>query len=162
MSCRSSRSTPKLSSAPTPTLTFWSAPCYRWRLGGRILGVAVWAEIVVGCSRRSSLNGVAEEPREGCTNRCSERRKRKEKLGGVAALLDDMERRRWRWRWCAALRASYPYGPGEPAMSAPASSGRYFRNQAVVKTVLWPVDLPISIVVAKNRDRPFSNLSPSL
>ncbi|TFK17703.1 hypothetical protein FA15DRAFT_309429 [Coprinopsis marcescibilis] len=74
---------------------------------GRILGVAAWAEIVVGCSRRSSLNGVAEEPREGCTNRCSERRKRKEKLGGVAALLDDMERRRWRWRWCAALRGTF-------------------------------------------------------
>ncbi|TFK16521.1 hypothetical protein FA15DRAFT_662089 [Coprinopsis marcescibilis] len=54
----------------------------------------------------SRLNGVAEEPREGRTNRCSEQRRRKEKLGGVAALLDDMERRGWDGDGdgCAALR----------------------------------------------------------
>ncbi|TFK16760.1 hypothetical protein FA15DRAFT_661933 [Coprinopsis marcescibilis] len=50
----------------------------------------------------SSLNGVAEEPREGCTNRCSDRRRRKKKLGGDAALLDDVERRGWGLGWADA------------------------------------------------------------
>ncbi|TFK17820.1 hypothetical protein FA15DRAFT_300951 [Coprinopsis marcescibilis] len=63
---------------------------------------------------------------------------------------------------CYYPTASYPYGPGEPTMSATASSGRILEPQAVVKTVLWRVDSPISIVVAKNRDRPFSDLQPSL
>ncbi|TFK20486.1 hypothetical protein FA15DRAFT_124345 [Coprinopsis marcescibilis] len=102
-------STPSASSFGALSVA-WSATRYGWIYRGRSLGVTASAETVVGCSGRSSLNGVAEEPREGCTNRCSEWRRRKEKLGGVAALLDDIERRGWGLGWVCGVARLMPIG----------------------------------------------------